>query len=154
MKNAVYLFLLVLLTCCQSAEIKRVKLTELSGEPIDMGSMKGKTVFIHFWATWCGPCIREMPTIEEAMLALKDQEVIFLFASNEEPAEISDFAKSKPFAFHYVRLMNMEELKIPALPTTYIFDSNGKLVFSETGSRNWSEPNNLKLITASHETNH
>ena len=60
---------------------------------------------------------------------------------------VKEFMENRPFNFHYVQLTNMEELKIPALPTTYIFDEAGKLKFSETGTRDWSEPNNLNLIT-------
>ena len=148
MKSTLYICVLAAaLSGCKDTDIEKVRLTELNGDPIDLTDYKGKTVFINFWATWCGPCIQEMPTIDKAQIALKDKGVVFLIASNEDPAEIKEFMEKRPFNFHYVRLTNMEALKIPALPTTYIFDNEGKLRFSETGTRDWNEPNNLNLIT-------
>ncbi len=149
MKFTIYLCILSIFLCacgCKKADIEKVKLTELNGDQIDLAGFKGKTVFVNFWATWCGPCVKEMPTIDKAQEALKDKDVVFLFASNEDSEEIKEFAERRPFNFHYVRLENMEELKIPALPMTYIFDPNGNLKFSETGARDWSESTNLKLI--------
>lgn len=148
MKSALYICILVLfISGCKEADIEMIRLTELNGDKIDLADYNGKTVFINVWATWCGPCVREMPTIDKAQGALKENEVVFLFASNEDPDEINEFRQSRPFAFHYVRLVNLEELNIPALPTTYIFDAGGELKFSETGTRDWSTPENLKLIT-------
>ena len=138
---------LIAVTGCKNADIEKVRITELNGDEINLTSFQGKTVFIKLWATWCGPCIQEMPTIDKAQAALKDNNVVFLFASNEDPDEIKEFMQRRLFNFHYVRLLNMEELKIPGLPTTYIFDSNGKLKFSETGTRDWNQPENLNLIT-------
>ena len=131
---------------CKESDIEKVKLTELNGDQIDLSEFKGKTVFINYWATWCGPCIQEMPTIEQAQNSLRNEEVVFLIASNEDKEEIEDFMKKRPYTFHYVRLLNMEELKIPVLPTTHIYDPHGNLKFSETGARDWNEPDNLKLI--------
>ena len=135
-----------LLSGCKDSEIEKVKLAELNGDQIDLSVFKGKIVFINYWATWCGPCVKEMPTIQLAQNSLKNDEVVFLIASNEDPEEIDEFKKQRPYTFHYVRLVNMEELKIPALPTTHIYGPDGNLKFSETGARDWNEPDNLKLI--------
>lgn len=127
-------------------DIKKVKLTDLNDKEIDLDQFKGKTVFINFWATWCKPCLQEMPSIERAQAELKDHNVTFLLASNEEVDQIETFKKKHNYTFQYVHLENMEELGIQALPTTYIFNSEGKLKFSETGSRNWGNPASLDLI--------
>lgn len=127
--------------------LEDVKLSTLTGQNIDADEFEGKVVFINFWATWCGPCIREMPTIEKAQALLKDKDVVFLLASNEELDQIERFSKKRDYDFRYVQLNNMEELKIQALPTTFIFDSNGKLKFSETGTRVWDDPANIELIS-------
>ena len=124
-----------------------VKLSSLSGEKIDMSEFEGKTVFINFWATWCGPCIQEMPTIENAQTLMKGKDVVFLLASNEELDQIERFSKKHDYNFRYVQLNNMEALKIQALPTTFIFDSEGILKFSETGTRAWDAPVNIELIS-------
>ena len=128
------------------SEFDKIKLTELDGTPIDLYQYQGKTIFINFWATWCGPCIQEMPSIQKAKSSLKEEDIIFLFASNEEVEAIETFKKKQPYDFHYVRVENLEQLNIMALPTTYIFDSNKKLVFSEMGYRKWDSKNNIDLI--------
>jgi thiol-disulfide isomerase/thioredoxin len=148
MKSAVYVcFLILIISSCGDADIQKIQLVELNGSKVVLSDYKGKTVFINVWATWCGPCVKEMPTIDKAQAALKDNDVVFLFASNEGAAEINEFIQSRSFPFHYVRLLNLEELNIPALPTTYIFDGDGNLKFSETGTRDWSTPGNINLIT-------
>lgn len=128
-------------------DIVRVKLKDMNDKPIDFKEYKGKAVFINFWATWCGPCIQEMPTIENAQKILSDQDVVFLFASNEDKDQIEAFIKKHTYNFHYVQLENLEELKVQALPTTFIFNPEGKLKFSETGFRNWNDSTNINLIT-------
>lgn len=128
------------------SEFDKIKLTELDGKPIDLHQYEGKTLFINFWATWCGPCVQEMPSIQKAKSSLKDEDIVFLFASNEEVEAIEAFKKKQSYDFHYVRVENLEHLNIMALPTTYIFDSNKKLVFSEMGYRKWDSKNNIDLI--------
>ncbi len=128
-------------------DIKKVKLKDLNDKKIDLDQFKGKTVFINFWATWCKPCLQEMPSIESAQAVLKKENVVFLLASNEEVNQIESFIKKHSYTFQYVHLENMEDLGIQALPTTYIFNSEGKLEFSETGSRQWDDSTSLDLIT-------
>ena len=131
-----------------------IKLNDLNNQPIDLNQYKGKTVFINFWATWCGPCVKEMPSIERAKDILKDSKIEFLIASSESVEQIQSFKTDRNIDLHFVRVDNMEELGIQALPITYIINSDGKLVFSETGYRQWDEASNIELlntISATHE---
>jgi len=133
-------------------ELEDISLTDLSGKSIDLSQYKGKTVFINFWATWCRPCLQEMPTIAIAQDKLKAEPVVFLFASNESLDQINKFKQKQTFEFQYVHLANMEALGIQALPTTFIFDAEGNLKFSEAGYRNWNDNASLKLITDINKT--
>ncbi len=157
--KAIYLLLFILASCSagkkdqsgsstsMEVDIAQVQLTDLDDQPIDLAQYRGKAVFINFWATWCKPCIQEMPTIASAQTYLDNEKVIFLLASNENVEEIETFIKRQTYSFHFVRLVNMEALRIQALPTTFIFNAAGKLKFSEVGYRKWNEPDNLALIT-------
>jgi len=152
--KALWLLSIMLFLGCSSKKsdskaltLDAVKLSSLSGEKIDADEFEGKSVFINFWATWCGPCIQEMPTIERAQGQMSGKDVVFLLASNEEVDQIERFSKKHDFKFRYVKLENMEELNITALPTTFIFNADGTLKFSETGYRMWDEPANLDLIS-------
>lgn len=162
MRAAAFLFFsrvcwVITLACgvsCSSTEKKAVALTDfrletLEGRPMEMEAFRGKRVFINVWATWCGPCVKEMPTIAEAMKQVQDSSVVFLFASPEEAEEINVFRERRKFPFTYVRLVNLEALSINALPTTYVFDTDGTLVYGEEGFRDWSTPENVELIKSS-----
>ena len=127
-------------------EIEKIKLTDFKGEPISLKQYQGKTIFINFWATWCKPCINEMPSIAEAQNILQNEKIIFLLASNESAEQIEEFSNTHDYKFNYVRIENSEEMNVLALPTTFIFNSKGDLLFSETGSRKWNEKNNIDLI--------
>jgi len=145
------LFTFLILIGCSSRSsnesvLNKIKLKDLYDQSIDLDKYEGKTIFINFWATWCAPCIKEMPSIEKAMTALEKDKIVFLFASNESVEQIKEFDEEKKFNFTYVQLQNMEELNIQVLPTTYIINSKGELAFSETGFRQWDEAANLELI--------
>ena len=154
--RVVYACFLFLLACSSGNEktssaaggsdLSKFKLSEINGEIIDLAQYNGKTVFINVWATWCKPCIQEMPTIESMQKRLKDENMVVLMASNEEPELIEGFIGRHAYDFRYVRLVNMEALNIQALPTTFIFNTAGKIKFSDSGYRNWDDGNNIKLI--------
>ena len=127
-------------------DIEKIKLTNLKGDAFDLNKYLGKTVFINFWATWCKPCKEEMPTIKNVMDSLKNKNITFLFASDETADQIQSFEAAHNYDLNYFMASNMEELNIMALPTTFIFNKNGELVFSETGYRKWDEPANIDLI--------
>jgi len=131
----------------ESSILSKIRLKDLKGNPIDLNQYQGKVVFINFWATWCGPCIKEMPSIERAKSILKNKEIEFLIASNESVEQIQSFREKRNLDLHYVQLQNLEELNIQALPTTFIISPDGKLVFFETGYREWDEAGNIELLT-------
>jgi thiol-disulfide isomerase/thioredoxin len=126
--------------------LTKIILVNLYGSTVDLTQYKGKTVFINFWATWCKPCLREMPSIQRAQEILQKENIVFLFASNETQEQIENFKNSHEYPFNYVRVENLEELNIMVLPTTFIFNPDGKLVFSEMGFRKWDDKNNINLI--------
>ena len=156
--RAIYIALLIGIISCnletkerpfsstEVVEMEKLRLTDLKGQSIDLKQYQGKTIFINFWATWCKPCIEEMPSIDEAQNILRNENIIFLMASAETADEIEEFANTHNYKFKYARVENFEELEIQALPTTFIFNSKRQLVFSEAGYRKWNDKNNLELI--------
>ena len=128
------------------SEISHLILKDLNGDLINADMFSGKTVFINFWATWCMPCVKEMPGIERAMQLVKNNNILFLFASNEPVDEIKKFKSDNKYPFNYLLIENQEDLNIMSLPTTFIFDRKGNLVFSEMGFRNWDEKENVEIL--------
>lgn len=130
----------------EKSGLENITLYTMNNDSIDMHQYKGKTVFINFWATWCKPCIKEMPSIQKATEILKDEEIIFLFATNDDVSEVKLFKEENTFDFNYVQVTNLEQLNVQALPTTYIFAPDGSLQFSESGFRKWDDVESLDLI--------
>lgn len=126
--------------------IQKIQLVALNNEVIRLDEYKGKIIFINFWATWCKPCVEEMASIEKAQSLMNDKEIVFLLASSEGIEEIKEFSRNHNYKFNYVHLENGEALNIQALPTTFIINPKGRIVFSEMGSRNWDETANINLI--------
>lgn len=125
----------------------QIKLTDLEGKEVDLAEFEGKTIFVNFWATWCRPCIQEMPSIAALQKQLAGKNIEFFFASDEEVDRIQKFITSRKMTLNFVRVENPESLVIQALPTTFIFDGEGNLVFSEIGFRKWDEPATVEMIT-------
>ena len=130
----------------ENSELNKIKLFSLQDEAIDLAKYKGKAIFINFWATWCKPCVEEMPTIKNAIDSLNNTNIQFLFASDETAEEIAAFEKQHQFGFNYVKTSNIEQLGIIGLPTTFIFDKEGKKIFSEMGYRKWDGRDNLDVL--------
>lgn len=128
------------------SETYNLKLTDLNNQPIDLGQYRKKTLFINFWATWCKPCLEEMPSIQKSHDILKNESIVFLLASDETAEQIEKFKNEHDYSFNYVRVENIEELNIMALPTTFIFNPDGELVFSEMGFRKWDDKKNIDLL--------
>lgn len=149
-------FLLLLLMGCKGIEKDNpslsdrpfdiVRLTDLKNKPIGLKQYKGETIFLNFWATWCKPCKEEMPSIEKVQNILGDENIVFLMGSSERLEEITTFKINNNYKFNYARIENSEELDIQALPTTFIFNAEGKLVFSEMGFRKWDDSINIDMI--------
>ncbi|MEY4930365.1 MAG: hypothetical protein RI909_1089 [Bacteroidota bacterium] len=153
-RTQVIFILLIVMSCTSSKEqpegtvaLENIELTNLNGEKISLADRQGKTIFINFWATWCRPCIQEMPSIAALQKQLEGKNIEFFFASDEEVEKIQKFMESRKMSLNFVRIENPESLGIEALPTTFIFDRNGNLVFSETGYKKWDEPATINMVT-------
>lgn len=135
-------------TTVETITPESLQLFDLEGEPVAVGELKGKRVFLNFWATWCKPCLAEMPSIDRATLALADKNVIFIAASDEKPDKVKAFKEKNNYQFNIVSTKaDLSTLGIYALPATFIFDENGNLVHKETGAREWDSPESIQLIT-------
>lgn len=126
--------------------LAKIKLTTLDGKPVSLADFAGKPVFLNFWATWCGPCVSEMQSIEKAAQAFKD-DIVFVAASNEPPALIQSYLKKNKFSFQFVRLeVTYLDVYVVALPTTMLIDANGQLVAEEEGFRNWASTSSFEQL--------
>lgn len=114
-------------------------LVDEHGASYDFNDAKGKIVLINFWATWCPPCIAEMPSMEKLYLDYKD-DVVFLFVSNEEQEIISKFKKKNEYQFlvHASVTQSPKLLETSSIPRTFVLDQKGHVVIDKTGAADWN----------------
>jgi peroxiredoxin len=124
--------------------IDRIQLTDLDGETISLKDLKGKTIFLNYWATWCRPCLAEMPDMDKAAKILGEENFIFLAASDEDVDKIKKFAAKFNYSFQFVHSKtSVFDLDIMALPTTMVIDSKGEIVYNEVGAKDWASEKEL-----------
>jgi thiol-disulfide isomerase/thioredoxin len=126
--------------------LQRIKLSDLDGRPFTLEDLGGRPVFLNFWATWCGPCISEMRSIEEVYQQYKD-DVVFLAVSTETPEQIKAFQAKHDYSFQFARLeVEYVDAFVVKLPTTMLITRDGKMQYEEEGFRVWTQYNNLEKI--------
>ncbi len=160
--RAILLVSILVLQCCAPKQIpappasaakpgeplSQLKLTDLEGKPLNLADFAGKPVFLNFWATWCGPCVSEMGSIEQVSKQFKN-EIVFLAVSNESPAIIRSYVRKNNYTFSFARLEGSYlDAYVVALPTTMLLDRKGNLVEDIEGFRNWSSANSIEKLNA------
>jgi thiol-disulfide isomerase/thioredoxin len=127
--------------------VDRIDLVDLNGKAISLSSFKGKTVFLNYWATWCRPCLAEMPDMDKAAKILTNENFVFLAASDEDMEKVKAFAAKYDYSFQFVQSKtSVFDLDIMALPTTIVIDAEGKIVYNEVGARDWSSDKELENL--------
>lgn len=124
-------------------DIGQLEFTYPDGRPVSREYFRGKTVFINFWATWCKPCVAEMPSLQRMVNKLAADSLVFLFASDEDAEEIVRFQQVKGYRLPFVRTVRDAGLTSGGIPVTVIFDRSGRLVFYELGARAWDSEESL-----------
>jgi len=127
--------------------VENIKLVDLDNNPVDLKILAGKKIFLNFWATWCKPCIQEMPSIERASKILADDDFIFLLASDESIGRIKRFQATKEYDLQFVRVETpFPDIGILSLPTTLIIDQDGRISMNQTGALEWDSPEILEKL--------
>ncbi|HEU4716497.1 MAG TPA: TlpA disulfide reductase family protein [Bacteroidia bacterium] len=121
----------------------------LDGKPVSMTAYKGKGLLVNFWGTWCPSCVAEMPSMQEANAQLDTSRVMIIAISDEAPSTISGFAEKKKYGFLFLHSKkSLQELGISTYPTSYLIDSNGKVILTKVGETDWAEPSMVERLKA------
>lgn len=114
---------------------------------VNLESLKGKVVFINYWATWCSPCRAEMPSLKNLYADYKDK-VVFLFLTSDNKSKVEKFYSSNKYKFPtYNPLSNLpKQISSTSIPATFVLDKQGRVVVSEVGAADWNSNSVRKTI--------
>ncbi|MFD0798252.1 TlpA family protein disulfide reductase [Maribacter chungangensis] len=122
-------------------------LSDLSGDHKAIPIGNGKISFISYWATWCPPCIAELPSIQALHADYGDQ-LQFILITNEDPAIAKRFMDKKGYTLpvYFPKMQTPDALDSNSLPTNYIIDSKGNIVVKEKGAADWNSKKVRELL--------
>lgn len=132
---------------------KREKLTDYrwllsdnNGQPFDLSQAQGKVIFLNNWATWCPPCIAEMPVLQELYDKYKNnRDVVFVFATTDPKNTVDKFMTGKGYDLpvYYIQSAPPSQLASNTIPITFLIGKNGGIAIRKVGAADW----NSKKVT-------
>lgn len=128
-------------------------LMDLDGNPVSLSDYRGKVVLLNIWATYCGPCRKEMPSLDGLMKEMADYGFVILAISIDpgKSEDVREFMEENGYAF---KVLHDPKKKISAryyftgIPTTYIIDMNGIIVDKAVGSEDWERKDRIDQLKA------
>ena len=127
-----------------------LQFSDLENNIFTIQNFKGKNLFINYWATWCNPCLAEMPYMAELYEKYKDEEdIIFLYLSREKLETIKDYIpkdKSLQQLPIYKIVTDDEFFATSGIPTTFIVNSDGEVIVKDLGTAFWNDESVFKFI--------
>lgn len=139
-------------TLANSDSPYQLNFANVEGQQVSLSKYKGKVVLLNFWATWCPPCIEEMPSMQRLREQL-DGKPFEIVAVNvgEDSTAVSSFLMELGADLTFPILLDEEgksfgELGLRALPTTILFDQNGEVMEKVLGARDWDSAESVQEI--------
>jgi len=129
---------------------KDFSLNDVDGEKFELNSTRGNWVFLHFWASWCGPCRKEMPEIQKLARIMQGEKFeIVMINTAENEDTIFEFLAAINIELN--SLMDVDGLvtevwKPRGLPTTFLINPQGEVKFQAIGGREWDKPEYIGFI--------
>ncbi len=132
-----------------NTEASNFTLMSAHGSDISLSDYEGKFVVLNFWATWCPPCVKEMPALNKLhnKLSGSSLEVVGVHVG-PALATVKQFLKDKPVDFDILidKNMSLSSWQVSGLPTTFLISPSGKVIYKATGEREWGSDEMVKFI--------
>lgn len=127
-------------------------LPDLNGQEVTLSQFKGKVVFLNFWATWCPPCIEEIPSINALQKKFKNNDFVILTVNIDQTGRenIKKFVDSRGLEFRVLldpkSDVSAGKYGITGVPETFLIDRNGIVIERYIGPKNWTEDTFIKYL--------
>ncbi|MGZ3721334.1 MAG: TlpA family protein disulfide reductase [Bdellovibrionales bacterium] len=128
-------------------------LPDMNGKPVSLSQFKNKAVLVNLWASWCGPCVKEFPSLKRLVEHYKGQLVVLAVSHDHSREDLDSFVKTfggVPLDFVIVwdkERTTSELFGTDQLPETYILSKDHKLVRKVAGEQLWDEPRALSFFS-------
>jgi len=131
-------------------ETNTLQFSDLNKNIFSIQDFRGKTLFINYWATWCNPCLAEMPSMADLYERYRENDdIVFLYLSREELKTIKEFIP-KDISLQKLPLYKVitddEFFATTGIPTTFIINANGNLIVKDVGSAFWNDESVFNFI--------
>ena len=127
-----------------------LKAQDLAGAQKSLADYRGKVVLLNFWASWCPPCLREVPSMERLLVKMAGRPLAIVALDSAETAdEVNGFLSRMKLGFPILLDpdgSNTKRWKVFALPTTFLLDAEGQVRYVLTGPTEWDEGEALVII--------
>lgn len=132
-------------------DLSALHFKDAAGNGIVLGDLKGKVVFLNFWATWCPPCLAEMPSMNKMYNKFKDdQAFVFIFVdADSDLLKSAKFMEKRNYHLPLYRAASAipEMIFSGSLPTTVVFDKQGRISYHESGATNYNDNRFIDFMT-------
>ncbi len=129
-----------------------ISFSDLSGNTLGLEDFRGQVLVVNYWATWCGPCLHELPSLErmEAAVAHPEFRLLAISIDREGVAKVGPFLDENGFGGLPTYLdpsgQSAIDLEVFGMPTTIVFDRQGREIGRYTGAAEWDAPEAVALI--------
>ena len=122
--------------------------TDLNGEPISFNGFRNRVIFMNLWATWCAPCIAEMPSLFRLQDRTRDADIVFVFLSLENVDVVRKFIARRDWSgpFHVTADEMPECFRTGAIPATFVIDRGGRIVLRHFGAARWDDDSVVSFL--------
>lgn len=127
-------------------------LRDVNGNSLSLTGSRGNLTFVNFWATWCGPCREEMPSMERLYREMSERGLAMLAISKRENgAQVANFMRSLRLSFP--ALLDLDgrvssAYQVYGLPTTFLIDGGGRIIAKRSGAKDWASREAMNLFDA------
>ncbi|WP_298675089.1 TlpA disulfide reductase family protein [uncultured Sphingomonas sp.] len=120
-----------------------------AGERVKLEDFRGKPVLLNLWATWCAPCVKELPSLDALATQLGDRVQVLAVSQDMQPEKVAPFVAAR--RLHRIAPYTDADMRLSLgyrvnLPTTILFDAKGREVWRVSGAMDWTAPATRKLL--------